>query len=152
MSDNIDRGCKITENDNIEELSGYASMPININNKSSNIKNGYSHPAINKYKFDLQLNDNIHIEKILNKTYAYLITDNNGIKINGLIKYKIVISQIENDNIVEISILEGTISNDQLSVTNQNDNMFIEFTWNHNQNIICSCYIKNNNFIISPPN
>jgi hypothetical protein len=147
MSDNMNTRCKI-----IEELSGYESMPININNKSSNIKNGYPNQNINKYKFDLQLNDNIHIEKILNKTYAYLITDSNGIKINGLIKYKIFVSQIENDNIVDVSILEGTISSDQISITNQNDSLFIEFTWSHNQNITCSCYIKNNNFIISPPN
>jgi len=124
------------------------TSPINIQNNKNN--NGYEQP-INKYIFELYINDSNCIKKVETKPHSKLIKFNDKIKFTDILMFKINISQTSNDNIIDYH-LDGTINHEQITFTKYNDNIFIEFTKNNNGFALCSCSLKNNNIFISPPN
>lgn len=125
------------------------TQPINIIQQVKT-RNYSSSPQKIHYKFELVLNKEKTFTKYSCNTYAHLITIKDKIRFSYFKSFKITI--YINSNVD--SILEGDCTKDNLEsdIIYQNDNIFIEFSRVNNDYLYCSCFIKNNNCIVSPPN
>jgi len=132
--------------DDTHLLSGLNST---INNTINNYSNDIINPNRVDYKFTLVLNDDMVFIKQTTNTYAHIITKKNKVKIDNINKYMITVTKTIN-NIEEEYNLEGVIDNNHTTISNHNTNIFIEFTCNNI--LLCACFVKNNNIIVSPPN
>ena len=132
------------------------SAPIYINKNTT--KYNYSMPFSNfsKYLFELKLtlkdNQIKYFRKIENKKKSELISYVNNIKYDSIKTYDINITIIP-DKIETIYSLSGTLTNDLNSSINSNKNIFIEFSKNNNNSIICLCHFigKENKLLSCSP-
>ena len=102
-------------------------------------------PQKPQYNYTLILNNDNYINKTSYNTYAHLITHKDKYKFTSLKTYKIIIYDIDTTY-----SLEGNINNNTIS--NENEHLFIEFIKTNIGHTLCSCFIKNSNIIVSPPN
>lgn len=116
---------------------------------SRNLSND-SFDNIYLYKLKLKINNIVtFFEKPEIKTYSTLIDNKNKIKYEDIQDYEINIEFF--DNVYE---LKNTISHPSSCHTNQDSNIYIEFSQDTFGFVNCICYIINkdlNSLCISPP-
>lgn len=126
------------------------SKPIEISNNNYNLSySGFNNN--NFFLLEIHTGDNIlYISKNEINNYSNLINSYDNIKFSRIIKYKLTLS-----NIIVYDELEGYINHDVTYNVNNNNNLFIEFTHDDNDNTKCVCYYTKSNMnilCISPPN
>lgn len=132
---------------NFENMSQETTQPINIIYPKKKKNMNSISPQKPQYRYELILNNTDYIEQVCYTTYAHLITHKDKYKFNSINSYKIVVYDLDTQY-----CLEGTINTIENNISNQNDNIFIEFTKTNTGNTLCSCFIKNSNCIVSPLN
>ncbi len=127
------------------------SKPINISHNFGSSDNN------NKFKFELYIyGKNIgrkYFKKIESKNYSDLIKISDNILLSDIDSYKIKLSVLNNNNVIEEYMINDVINHDLLNNTHNNGTLYIEFTQNNNGYVFCnSIYFKLNKIFISPPN
>ena len=113
---------------------------------------------LSQYIFSLSINGNkiknINFKNIEDTKYSHLIKIDDQIKLDDIESYKVSVKILAN-NITSYYELEGNIIHNQSSSTQNNNNLYIEFTQNENGYAICSCFytgLDYNKLFVSPPN
>ena len=127
------------------------SKPINISHNFGSSDNN------NKFQFELYIyGKNIrqkYFKKIENKNYSDLIKFSDNILLSDIDNYKIKLSVLNYNNVIEEYTIEDTINHNLLNNTHNNGTLYIEFTQNNNGYVLCNyIYFKLNRMFITPPN
>jgi hypothetical protein len=138
-------------------------IPIKYKNNNNDFykNNNYGFPDFNnitRYIFILTINgekiNNLIFKNMEKIKYSHLIKLDDKIKLNDIKTYKIQVSIIAN-NIISDFELEGDIMHNQSNSTQNNRNLYIEFTQNENGYALCTCFytgLDYNKLFVSPPN
>jgi hypothetical protein len=129
-----------------------STKPININTNS-----GFSDNTNNKYLFELYIEGkNLgrkYIKKLENKNYSDLIKIEDNILLSDIDNYKIKLTILNNNNVVDKYIINDIINHNLLNNTYNNGSLYIEFTKNINGYTLCnSIHFKMKSMFVSPPN
>lgn len=102
------------------------------------------------YHYSLTL-DGKTITQTTYRAYAHMIKMKDKFKINNNVEYKMEVIKTLNGS-TESYILEGVVDMEHTTISSHNENIFVEFTFCHDVYLLCSCFVKSNGFIVSPPN
>jgi hypothetical protein len=143
-------------------MSEIRSIPIPIKQpiKYSKSWHSFSDPnnQIQNYLFELIINlnnnENKRIIRLESDKHCNLIFIKDKIEYKNLLNFKVSVKKIPSDYSFNYE-MEGIISNDQSSYSQQDCNLHIEFSQNSNGYTICNCSfigIDFNTICVSPPN
>lgn len=143
-------------------MSEIITIPIPITNKIKYSKswNSFSDPynQIQNYLFELNIimnnDEKKKFIKLETNKHCNLIFIKDQIKYNNIKKFKIYVKKIPDDYSLNYE-MKGNINQDMSFYTQQNENLFIEFSQNSNGFAICNCTFIGLDFTkicVSPPN
>lgn len=111
-----------------------------------------------QYLFELIIETNSsdikYFRNLENNKYSHLIKLDHRIKLTDIKSYKASLSMIPKKNF-DICELEGNINQNESSSTNNQNNLYIEFTKNNSGYTLCSCFYTGSDqyqIFASPPN
>ena len=144
----------------MSEIKTINSIPIPIPIKYSKSWHSFSDPnnQIQKYLFELEITMNSDERKIFKNLesdkHSNLIITKDKIKLSEIKSFKIIVSKLPYNYSFNYH-LEGLINHDNTSYTQQDENLFIEFSKNSNGFTLCNASFIGVDFeklCITPPN